>query len=207
MDTGATQTQSRDIETTTKPHGTASLCNLKYRISEENTSLERKKRKKGSKTSVTSSEELNTKAMAESFKLTDMITVMKEVLKDKEVLESLTCQFREDCKDMINASKKEIMEEVEEVIEERTKAFEIKNSVQDDRIAALEKWADNTEQETRNANLVIRGLSNTTDKSDEELKSYIATTLSRKLEIKLDSNDIRYVIKLGKDDVADLPIA
>ena len=71
------------------------------------------------------------------------------------------------------------------------------------RFTALEKWADNTEQETRNTNLIIRGLTNSQGQTEEELINYIATTLSRKLKMKLHPNDVRFVVKLGKDPKAN----
>ena len=190
-------TESRDPELTTIPRGTSSLCNLKFRISDENLKLEKKKRKRGSKTSEISTEEQNTD-MGESIKLSDMITVMKEAIKDKDVSACLISQFREDCKSMIEVSKLEIIEEIDEKIEGKMKIIEERDSAQDERITALEKRAETSEQEMRNNNLIVRGMVTTEGQTEEELIKYIATTLSRKLEMKIIPNDIRYAVKLGR---------
>lgn len=132
-------------------------------------------------------------------KVLDMIRVMKELLKDKEVSVSLISQFREDCKGLIENSRKEIIQEVETKIEGRMNAVNEKNTEQDDWLTSPEKRADNSEQETRSVNLIIRGLTNTNNQTEEELVTNIASSLSRKLEVKHLPTDIRYAIQLGKD--------
>ena len=154
--------ESRDQnETTTIQRGTNSLCNLKYRESEENLKSERKKRKKGSNISTGSDTVNNTLsseslvAMGESSKISEMIKVMKEVLKDKEVTEILTAQFREDCKIMIADTKIEIMEEVVEIIDEKMKTVDVQNTAMDERMKVMEKWVDNSDQDARNTHLIV----------------------------------------------------
>ena len=137
--------------------------------------------------------------MSETSKLAEMIMVMKEVMKDKEVQESFTAQFRDDCKRMIEESKNEIKKEVEEIIEEKMKPVEVKNTAMEERMNAMEKWADSAEQESRSTNLIIRGLTNINGLNEQELVTNIATTLSRKLEMKLTPEDIKYAIKIGKN--------
>ena len=69
----------------------------------------------------------------------------------------------------------------------------------EERMNAMEKWADSAEQESRNTNLIIRGLTNINGLNEQELVTNIATTLSRKLEMKLTPEDIKYAIKIGKN--------
>ena len=52
--------------------------------------------------------------MWESIKQSDMITVIKEALKDKDVSACQINQVREDCKSMIEVSKLEIIEEIDD---------------------------------------------------------------------------------------------
>ena len=73
---------------TTIPRGSFSLCNIKYSESEEKRNLERKKRKRGSQISQAGSEEEYSSTtqlvtMGEVTKLSEMITIVKEALKDK----------------------------------------------------------------------------------------------------------------------------
>ena len=95
--------RSRDeSKASTIPRGSFSLCNITYSESEKR-NLKRKKRKRGSKISQAGSEEeysstTQLATMGEATKLSEMIMIMKEALKDKEVSESLTAAFREDAK-------------------------------------------------------------------------------------------------------------
>ena len=125
---------------------------------------------------------------------------MKEALKDRDVSECLISQFREDCNSKIAESKREIIEHIEEKMEEKLTVIDEKNTEQDDRLTALEKWVDNSEQDTRGVNMIVRGLNTTHGQTEEDLVNLVASTLSRKLEVKLHPNDIRYVIILGKEE-------
>ena len=52
---------------------------------------------------------------------------------------------------MVDQSRIEIEQKIMTVL----KVQDVKTAVQDERIQALEKWADSTEQESRNHNMVI----------------------------------------------------
>ena len=81
--------------------------------------------------------------MGVSTKITDMILIMKEALKDNGVSEILTSKFREECKFMIAESRREIVEQIEEIIEEKIdekmKIVGEKSSTQLERVKTLEK--------------------------------------------------------------------
>jgi len=196
-------TKPRDQEQTkTKPREAHSLCNLKYNKSDEELERESKKRKRKSQLSISSTtsdieyqDSVSKENMGENSKIAEMIQVMKEVLRDKDVSDSLVSQFREECKSLIEETRKEIIE----IVDEKIEVVEMAASTQNDRIKALEKWADNADQEARSMNLIIRGLTTTNSQTEEELITHVATTLSRKLDAKILPNDIRFVIRLGKD--------
>ena len=200
-------TKSRDILLSTIPRGSISLANIKIRKRSDEDIEENKRSKVHSKESNSGSEvESNTEHkteenMGESTKIADMILIMKEALKDDGVSEILTSKFREECKSMIAESKREIVEQMEEIIEdkidEKMKKMEEISSTQEERLKTLEKWADTSEQDSRSTNIVIRGLTTSHTQNEEELINFVASTLSRKLEIKLLSTDIRFVMRLG----------
>ena len=100
---------------------------------------------------------------------------------------------------MIDESQKEIVEHLEEKIEVKMKIVKEKRSAQDDRISVLEKWADMSDQEMRSTNIIIRGLTSTNIQTKEELTNLVASTLSKKLVIKLLPTDIRFIMRLGKE--------
>ena len=131
-----------------------------------------------------------------------MIMALKEALKDRDVSKSLVNQFRGECKEIVDESRREIKEKVKILIKE----VDNKAKIQDDRISTLEKWADSTEQENRNNNMVIRGLNTLNIQNEKELASYVATTISRKLDIKLLPEDIRFAIALGKEKNSNRPV-
>ena len=188
------------------------MCNLKTRKRSDDLITESKKTKTDQDTPVSSQssviEEItipelkNETKMAGNSQIMDMVTALKLALKDKEVSDSLISQFRGDCKEMIEQTRIEIIEEVKTIM----KVEDEKTAIQDDRLTSLEKWADNTEQEARNQNMVIRGLNTMNVQDERQLASYVATTLSRKLDMKLTTDDIRFVIALGKEKNVNRPV-
>ena len=73
--------------------------------------------------------------MNETQKIADIIQVMKEVLKDKDVNDSLVYQFREECESLISESKKEILE----IVSEKIKGVEKVATTQKEGLNILEK--------------------------------------------------------------------
>ena len=114
----------------------------------------------------------------------DMAAALIKAFKNEEVKSILYGH----CKNMIDETKIElelkITKEVEKI--ERT------TSDQEERIVALEKMANDFEQQKRNQNVIVRGL-----KLSEDYTESIVKMMNIGMKITANSTDIKYVLKLN----------
>ena len=101
-----------------------------------------------------------------------------------DIREKLADTFAERCTSLINETQKKTDEKIEKIIE--------KTDNHDERITQLEKMADDTEQDRRSTNLIIKGM-----KTTDTPKRSIANILSTKVGITTTEDDIKYVVKIN----------
>ena len=90
------------------------------------------------------------------------------------------------------------MEQTVRDINTRIDFIEDKDLVRDEKIEYLEWKVDEIEQEKRSSNIIITGL-----ESKQANKNDVRSFLNEKLHCKIGSDDINYVLKLGRNDTAN----
>ena len=117
-------------------------------------------------------------------------------LQTREVSEYFKSQFNEQCVTIVEQAKTEIEEEFNTKLE----VVDDKLQSQEERLSDMEKWADVTEQEMRNNNMIVRGIKIT---DESKMLDNITGTLSIKLKTRVKPEDVRYLIPLGADKSRD----
>ena len=104
-------------------------------------------------------------------------------LDNKHIAKKLTETFAAECK-IIN-------DQFTKQLETKINLIDVKTELNDERIAAIEIQNDETEQERRSRNLIIKGF----PKSDNP-KTVICSEIKRRLDIEIKTEDIKYAIPI-----------